>query len=161
MLGLLHTLTILLFCLFFFSQMIHMSFDLQLLIVLVVSSFFSYVQKDKRSTKHTYKTKDRVTRTPLKTGGELRCSGRVSSSCSTSGTPFYNTVHTWNINCMLTLYIKYKTVVVVKGVQLTNTPSKYIWNQLFFNNLEYKSTYSLYFKCVPYCRMVCQYRYRL
>ena len=45
------------------------------------------VQKDKqRSTKHTYKTKDRVTRTPLKTGDELRCSGRVSSSCSTSGT---------------------------------------------------------------------------
>ena len=30
-------------------------------------------QKDKqRSTKHTYKTEDRVTRTPLKTGGELR-----------------------------------------------------------------------------------------
>ena len=29
------------------------------------------VQKDKqRSTKHTYKTKDRVTRTPLKTGGD-------------------------------------------------------------------------------------------
>ena len=45
------------------------------------------VQKDKqRSTKHTYKTKDRVTRTPLKTGGELRCFGRVSSSCSTSST---------------------------------------------------------------------------
>jgi hypothetical protein len=35
-------------------------------------------QKDKqRSTKHTYKTKDRVTRTLLKTGGDLRCSGRV------------------------------------------------------------------------------------
>ena len=45
------------------------------------------VQKDKqRSTKHTHKTKDRVTRTPLKTEGEMRCSGRVSSSCSTSGT---------------------------------------------------------------------------
>jgi hypothetical protein len=43
------------------------------------------VQKDKqRSTKYTYKTKDRVTRTPLTTGCELRCSGRVSSSCSTS-----------------------------------------------------------------------------
>jgi hypothetical protein len=43
------------------------------------------VQKDKqRSTKHTHKTKHRVTRTPLKTGGELRWSGRVSSSCSTS-----------------------------------------------------------------------------
>jgi hypothetical protein len=44
-------------------------------------------QKDKqRSTKHTHKAKDRVTRTPPKSGGELRCSGRVSSSCSTSGT---------------------------------------------------------------------------
>ena len=29
-------------------------------------------------------TKDRVTRIPLQTGGELRCSGRVNSSCSTS-----------------------------------------------------------------------------
>ena len=29
------------------------------------------MKKDKRSTKHAYKTKDRVTRTPLKTGGEL------------------------------------------------------------------------------------------
>jgi hypothetical protein len=46
----------------------------------------------KRSTKHTYKTKDRVTRTPLKTGSELRCYGRVSSSCSTSGTRHVNLV---------------------------------------------------------------------
>ena len=51
------------------------------------------VQKDKqRSTKHTYKTKDRVTRTPLKSRGELRCSGRVSSSCSTSDTRRVNLV---------------------------------------------------------------------
>ena len=43
------------------------------------------VQKDKqRSTKYTHKTKDRVARTPLKTRGELMCSGRVSSSCSTN-----------------------------------------------------------------------------
>jgi hypothetical protein len=48
------------------------------------------VQKDKqRSTKHTHKTKDRVTRTPLKTGDEVRWSGRVSRSCSTSGTCRY------------------------------------------------------------------------
>ena len=48
------------------------------------------IQKDKqRSTKHTYKNKDRVTRTPLKTEG---CSGRVSSSCSTSGTRRVNLV---------------------------------------------------------------------
>jgi hypothetical protein len=29
---------------------------------------------------HTHKSKDRVTETPLKIGGELRCSGRVGSS---------------------------------------------------------------------------------
>jgi hypothetical protein len=34
----------------------------------------------------TQKTKDRATRTPLKTMGELMCSRRVSSFCSTSGT---------------------------------------------------------------------------
>jgi len=51
------------------------------------------VRKNKqRSTKHTYKTKDRATRTPLKTGCELRCSGRVSSSCSSSGTRRVNLV---------------------------------------------------------------------
>jgi hypothetical protein len=51
------------------------------------------VQKDKQqSTKHTHKTKDRVTRTPLKTGSELRCSGMVGSSWSTSGTRRVNLV---------------------------------------------------------------------
>jgi hypothetical protein len=44
------------------------------------------------STKHTHQTKDRVTRTPLKTGVELRCSGRVGSSCSTNGTRRVNLV---------------------------------------------------------------------
>ena len=34
----------------------------------------------------TLKTKERATQTPLKTGGELRFSRRVSSSCSTSAT---------------------------------------------------------------------------
>ena len=34
----------------------------------------------------TQKTKDRATRTPIKTGCEHMCPGRVSSSCSTSGT---------------------------------------------------------------------------
>ena len=51
------------------------------------------VQKDKqRSTKHTHKTKDRVTRIPLKTGGELKCSGRIGSSCYTSCTSHVNLV---------------------------------------------------------------------
>jgi hypothetical protein len=51
------------------------------------------VQNDnQRSTKHTHKTKDRVTRTPLKTGDALRCSGRVSSSSSSSDTSRVNLV---------------------------------------------------------------------
>ena len=50
-------------------------------------------QKNKRrSSKHKHKAKDRVTRTPLKTGGELRHFGRVSSSCSTSGSRHVNLV---------------------------------------------------------------------
>jgi hypothetical protein len=39
---------------------------------------------DLQNTKQ--KTKERPTRTPLKTGDELRCFRRVSSSCSTCGT---------------------------------------------------------------------------
>ena len=70
------------------------------------------VQKDKqRSTKHTYKTKDRVTLTPLKTGGELRCSGSVSSSCSTSGTRRVNLVtHPVILDFLYLITISYKTV---------------------------------------------------
>ena len=45
-----------------------------------------------RFTKHTHKTKDRVTRTPLKIGVELKWSRRTSSSCSTSGTCRVNLV---------------------------------------------------------------------
>ncbi len=51
------------------------------------------IEKDKqRFTKHTHKTKDRVTRIPLKTGGALRCFGRVNSSCSSSDTRRVNLV---------------------------------------------------------------------
>ena len=52
-------------------------------------------QKDKQwSTKHTYKTNDRVTRTPLKPGGELRCSGReaVPASINNLFSPWYGQV---------------------------------------------------------------------
>jgi hypothetical protein len=34
------------------------------------------------------KTENRTTRTPLKIGGEIMCSGRLSSSCPTSGTRY-------------------------------------------------------------------------
>ena len=45
-----------------------------------------------RSTKHTHKTKNLVTRTPLKTGVELGCFGSVNSSCSIGGTRRVNLI---------------------------------------------------------------------
>ena len=45
---------------------------------------YKRTNNDLQNIKHTYKTIDRVTRTPLKTGGENMHSGRVNSSCSTS-----------------------------------------------------------------------------
>jgi hypothetical protein len=45
-----------------------------------------YKRDKQQSTKYTHTTKDRVTRTPLKTRSELMCTGRVGSFCSTSGT---------------------------------------------------------------------------
>ena len=75
------------------------------------------VQKDKQqSTKHTYKAKDRVSRTPLKTGGELRFSGRVSSSCSTSGTRRVNLVSS---------YAPEKYYDFYRPIQLTSVVSWY------------------------------------
>ena len=77
---------------FIFNYFWHFGFLVFYCLVIYCLVFYTQwskekVQKDKqRLTKHTYKTKDRVTRTPLKTGGELRCSGRISSSCSTSDT---------------------------------------------------------------------------
>ena len=43
-------------------------------------------KKVQKKNNDLHKTKDRVTRTPFKTGGELWFSGRVSSSCSTIDT---------------------------------------------------------------------------
>jgi len=45
-----------------------------------------YKETNNDLKKHTHNTKDRVTGTPLKIGGELRCSESVSSFCSSSET---------------------------------------------------------------------------
>jgi hypothetical protein len=51
----------------------HCSDSVVIFVLLLNQTAEEKVQKDKqRSTKHTYKIKDRVTRTPLKTWGELR-----------------------------------------------------------------------------------------
>ena len=50
------------------------------------------IKGQKTISKYTYKTNNRVARTPLRPEVELRCSGRVSNSCSTSGTRRVNLV---------------------------------------------------------------------
>jgi len=64
-------------------------------------------EKDKRNKQRsqntTQKTKDRVTRTPLKPEGEIKCSGGVSSSCFTSDTRRVNLVTKYQFLMVLQL----------------------------------------------------------
>jgi hypothetical protein len=87
------------------------------------------VQKNKqRSTKHTYKTKDRVTRAPLKTGGKLMCSGRVSSSCLNSGTRREPRL----VMTDIVFFVKYYYVCLIKElVILKNSSSPRYTNTSF------------------------------
>jgi hypothetical protein len=74
-------------------------------------------KEKKQYTKHSHKTKDRVTRSPLKTGEELRCYGRVSSSCSTIGTR--------RVNLVTNLVISH---VRGKDREVFTTSGKYSWS---------------------------------
>ena len=105
-------------------------------------------KKYKRTNKDlqniTHKTKDRVTRTPLKTGVELRCSGRVGSSCSTSDVRRVNLVtnpvisHEWG-----------------KGREVCTTSGTYPWSfvtQIFQNdNGGDRKTFDLILIDLIYC----------
>ena len=77
--------------------------------------------RQRNGRKHTHKTRDRVTRI----GGELKCSGRVISSCSTSGIHRVNPVR--------------KSVISRewgKGREVFPTRGTYLWSfvtQLFHN----------------------------
>jgi hypothetical protein len=55
---------------------------------------------------HAYKTKDRVTRTPLNTAGELNSFGRVRSSWSTGDTRRVNLITNPVINALHTIHVK-------------------------------------------------------
>jgi hypothetical protein len=83
------------------------------------------------------KTKDRVTRTPLKSMGELRCSGRVRSSCSTSGARRFTLV----------------TILVIshewgKDHEVFTKSATYPWSfvtQMLFEHIRRSSTYDIDF----------------
>jgi hypothetical protein len=71
-------------------------------------------QKQKRQKDKQKKTNYWATRTPLKTGSEERCSGRVRSSYSTSGTSF-TTFVLWKDMVASHEWGKGETVITTKG----------------------------------------------
>jgi hypothetical protein len=91
-------------------------------------------QKDKqRSTKHEHKTKDRVTRTPLKTGGEFRCSGRVGSIWSTVGTRRINLVtnlvisHEWGKKKLFDFKPSGWNIMYISTLMISNKQQKHVY----------------------------------
>jgi len=70
-----------------------------------------------RCRKHTHKAKDWVCRTPPKTGSDLTCSRRVSSSCSIS--------ETGRVNLVTNLVISYEWG---KDWELFATSGTYPWS---------------------------------
>ena len=93
-------------------------------------------QKDKqRSTKHTHKTKDRVTRTTLKTGSELGCSGRVTSSSSTSDSR--------RVNLVTNPVISHERG---KNREVFTTSGTYLWSFVYLSEL----WYFLFFILLPF-----------
>jgi hypothetical protein len=66
-----------------------------------------------RYIKHTHKAKDRVTRTPIKDGCTLRCSGMVSNFCSIIGKLGVNLDNSWTMEGTGTAYDKWNIFVVI------------------------------------------------
>ena len=84
-------------------------------------------KRTNNNLQNTHKTKHRVTRTPIKNRGELRCCGRVSSSCSTSGTRRVNLTSTCR-TLSNHLYTYYQTKVTMKQTCMACMFFK-CWNQ--------------------------------
>jgi hypothetical protein len=86
------------------------------------------VQKDKQwSTKHAYKTKERVTRTPLKTGDELRW--RITKTLMS---PFW--INSFHNKCVMKTWMignsklmKWKTIKIQHCQNSSKMFSVYTW----------------------------------
>jgi hypothetical protein len=86
----------------------------------------------------THETKDRVTRTPLKTGGELRCSRRVNSSCSTNVMLFIISDKEHQLNYFLLYFFFFSVDNLNKSTNGNNSVggiSLYVWVYLMYEHL--------------------------
>jgi hypothetical protein len=88
----------------------------------------------------THTAKDRVTRTPRKTGGELRWFERVSSSCSTSGTCRVNQVtnpvisHEWGMDREV---LRFTYSYLKTTFRLANSINQYYVHFIFINSAKW------------------------
>ena len=97
----------------------------------------THKKKDKRTNNDlqtfTQKTKDRVTRTSLKTGSELWCCGRVSRSCPTCGISrvslVTNTEKNFACQIQVKFYIDYTMLIIIKYICLRKS---YMYNYWVF-----------------------------
>jgi hypothetical protein len=100
-----------------------------------------------RSTKHTHKTKDRVTQTLVKTGCELMCCGKVSSSCS-------NARQIINRNPDDPLNREFTLDVIKQGTKIPPPSGQGLVNRNTLIHQEYKDTRNRYlitfFSCISY-----------
>jgi hypothetical protein len=63
-----------------------------------IRRFWRYKKDKQQSTKHTHKTKARVTGTPLIAWGELRCSERVTTSAPLKAEVNRGAREGWTVN---------------------------------------------------------------
>ena len=101
-------------------------------------------ENKQQSTKHTYKTKDRVTRTPLKIRGELRCSRGVSSSCST-GVRSSNVSEKKTAAKVIYMYIILLSLWLLSTGNLNTLDS---WQDWLNNSLMIKVMWPVYLWCI-------------
>jgi hypothetical protein len=90
--------------------------------------------------------KDRVTRTQLKTGDELRCSGRVNSSCSTSDTHCVNLVtnHVIRGKIVVCPFVLFLLSIVLFDLRFMNSDSP-IWYKIKIEHIPYNIIFTTKF----------------
>jgi hypothetical protein len=113
--------------------------ETQIRMIKVYTNLMNYInivtkwpKEKQRLTKHTHKTKYQVTLTSLKTGGELRCCGRVSSSCSTSESSLCHllTLRAW---CSLaSMTFRYMYTSMTFRYMYTSMTFRYMYTSMTF-----------------------------
>jgi hypothetical protein len=110
-----------------------------------LSEIYTFLDTNNDLQNITQKTEDWAAQTTLKTGGELRCSGRVSSSCSTC-----DTHRTWNISkwCEYYPYITMTTNWQLYGTCYHDNKLTILWDSLPWQQSKEYTCISRVYYCI-------------